>query len=115
MEIQRIVLRHMKMDLLHPFTTAVGTEYDKDFILVEVRTKDGISGWAESVAAIDATYKEETVKTNWHILEDYLIPIVLKNEINHPDALSETLFAHLRGNYMAKAAIEGAVWDLYAK
>ncbi|MGB3566181.1 MAG: o-succinylbenzoate synthase, partial [Priestia megaterium] len=24
-------------------------------------------------------------------------------------------FAHIRGNYMAKAALEGAVWDLYAR
>jgi len=44
-----------------------------------------------------------------------LIPIVLKNDIQHPDELFEKWFAHLRGNYMAKAAIEGAVWDLYAK
>ncbi|WP_026565281.1 o-succinylbenzoate synthase [Bacillus sp. UNC41MFS5] len=114
MEIQRIVLRHMKMDLLHPFTTAVGTEYDKDFILVEVLTKDGISGWAESVAAIDATYKEETVKTNWHMMEDFLIPLLLKEPISHPDEVSER-FHHVRGNYMAKAALEGAIWDAYAK
>lgn len=114
MEIQRIVLRHMKMDLLHPFTTAVGTEYDKDFILVEILTKDGISGWAESVAAIDATYKEETVKTNWHMMEDFLIPLLLKEPISHPDEVSER-FQHVRGNYMAKAALEGAIWDAYAK
>lgn len=114
MEIQRIVLRHMKMDLLHPFTTAVGTEYDKDFILIEVKTKDGITGWAESVAAIDATYKEETVKTNWHMMEDFLIPVLLKEPISHPDEVSER-FHHVRGNYMAKAALEGAIWDAYAK
>ncbi|MEH6906983.1 o-succinylbenzoate synthase [Neobacillus drentensis] len=114
MEIERIVLRHMKMDLLHPFTTAVGTEYDKDFILVEVKTKDGMTGWAESVAAIDATYKEETVKTNWHMMEDFLIPLLLKEPISHPDEVSE-LFSHVRGNYMAKAALEGAIWDAYAK
>jgi O-succinylbenzoate synthase len=114
MEIQRIVLRHMKMDLLHPFTTSVGTEYDKDFILVEVKTKDGISGWAESVAAIDATYKEETVKTNWHMMSDFLIPLLLKEPISHPDEVSER-FRHVRGNNMAKAALEGAIWDAYAK
>ncbi|WP_160725728.1 o-succinylbenzoate synthase [Bacillus sp. USDA818B3_A] len=115
MKIKQVILRHLKLDLLHPFTTSFGTEYDKDFILVEVKNDDGLSGWAESVAMLDPLYNEETVKTNWHILEDYLIPIVLKNEIQHPDELFEKWFAHLRGNYMAKAAIEGAVWDLYAK
>lgn len=115
MKIKKVILRHLKLDLLYPFTTSFGTEYDKDFILVEVQNEDGLSGWAESVAMLDPLYNEETVKTNWHILEDYLVPIVLKNEIQHPDELFEKWFAHLRGNYMAKAAIEGAVWDLYAK
>ncbi|RXT06476.1 o-succinylbenzoate synthase [Ammoniphilus sp. CFH 90114] len=114
MEIQRIVLRHMKMQLLHPFTTSVGTEYDKDFILVEVRDKDGISGWAESVAAGDPFYKEETVKTNWHIMSDFLIPMLQKSPISHPDDVSKC-FSPIRGNFMAKSAIEGAIWDLYAK
>ncbi|MFB3171016.1 o-succinylbenzoate synthase [Neobacillus sp. 179-C4.2 HS] len=115
MKFKEVILRHLKLELLHPFTTSFGTEYDRDFILVEVKSNDGISGWAESVAMLDPLYNEETLKTNWHILEDYLIPILLKNEIQHPDEISENLFTHIRGNYMAKAAIEGAVWDLYAK
>ncbi|PLT30754.1 o-succinylbenzoate synthase [Peribacillus deserti] len=115
MKIKKITLRHMKLDLLTPFVTSFGIEYDKDFILVEAVTESGTTGWAESVAMLDPLYNEETVKTNWHILEDYLIPIILKSGISHPDEVSEKLFKHIRGNYMAKAAIEGAVWDAYAK
>ncbi|MCK2010824.1 o-succinylbenzoate synthase, partial [Peribacillus sp. Aquil_B8] len=115
MKIKQVILRHLKLDLLEPFTTSFGTEYNRDFILVEAKSDDGISGWAESVAMLDPLYNEETLKSNWHILEDYLIPIILKNEIKHPDELSEKYFSHIRGNYMAKAALEGAVWDLYAK
>ncbi|MFM1654193.1 o-succinylbenzoate synthase [Brevibacillus sp. B_LB10_24] len=114
MEIKHIILRHMKMELLQPFTTSLGTEYDKDFILVEIKSKEGISGWAESVAAIDPLYKEETVKTNWHIMEDFLIPLLLQKPVQHPDEVYER-FRHIRGNYMAKSALEGAMWDLYAK
>ncbi len=115
MKINRVILRHLKLDLLNPFTTSFATELDKDFILVEVIGEDGQSGWAESVAMVDPLYNEETVKTNWHILEDYLIPTVLNNEISHPDELLEKYFSHIRGNLMAKAAIEGAVWDLFSK
>ncbi|MEW9668323.1 o-succinylbenzoate synthase [Ammoniphilus sp. 3BR4] len=115
MKIKQVILRHLKMNLLHPFTTSFGTEVDKDFILVEMINEDGTSGWAESVAANDPFYKEETVKTNWHIMEDFLIPILSKEPIDHPDEVSEKLFPHIRGNYMAKAALEGAVWDLYAR
>ncbi|WP_409296922.1 o-succinylbenzoate synthase [Peribacillus sp. SCS-26] len=115
MKIVKVILRHMKLDLLHPFTTSFGTEYDKDFITVEAVTDTGISGWAESVAMLDPLYNEETVKTNWHMLEDYLIPLILGTNLEHPDEVSEKHFAHIRGNYMAKAALEGAVWDAYAK
>ncbi|MGG1660417.1 o-succinylbenzoate synthase [Brevibacillus sp. NRS-1366] len=114
MEIKHIVLRHLKMQLLHPFTTSLGTDYDKDFILVEIKAKNGLSGWAESVAALDPLYKEETLKTNWHIMEDFLIPLLFQEPIRHPDEVSAR-FKHIRGNYMAKSALEGAIWDLYAK
>lgn len=114
MEIKHIVLRHLKIKLLHPFTTSLGTELDKDFILVEIKSKQGISGWAESVASINPLYKEETVKTNWHVMEDFLIPLLFQKPIEHPDEVTER-FKHIRGNYMAKSALEGAMWDLYAK
>jgi len=102
------------MDLLTPFTTSVGTEVDKDFIVVEVQSKSGLSGWAESVSIVEPIYNEETVKTNWHIMSDFLIPLLLKEPILHPDEVSER-FRHIRGNYNAKAALECAIWDLYAK
>jgi O-succinylbenzoate synthase len=47
-------------------------------------------------------------------MEDFLIPILLREEMQHPDEVSDR-FSHIRGNYMAKAALEGAVWDLYAR
>lgn len=114
MNIKTVTLRYMKMRMLHPFKTSVGVEQDKDFILVEVKSENGISGYGESVASIAPLFHEETVQTNWHLLEDYLVPLLLKSEIQHPDDVTE-LFAHFRGNYNAKAALEGAVWDLYAK
>jgi O-succinylbenzoate synthase len=102
------------MNLLNPFTTSVGTEFDKDFILVEVKSKTGLSGWAESVSIIAPIYNEETVKTNWHIMSDFLIPLILKEPIGHPDEVSDR-FKHIRCNYNAKAALECAIWDLYAR
>ncbi|NRD79424.1 o-succinylbenzoate synthase [Bacillus sp. BRMEA1] len=115
MKIAQVTLRHMKMDLLYPFTTSFGTEYDRDFILVEAKSEDGLTGWAESVAMPTPYYNEETVKTNWHILEDFLLPLLLNKDFNHPDELTENLFSHIRSNYMAKACLEMAAWDLYAK
>ncbi|TYS91564.1 o-succinylbenzoate synthase [Rossellomorea aquimaris] len=114
MEIKRIILRQIKMDLLHPFTTSVGTETDKTIILVEVKSASGISGWGESVAITQPIYNEETVETNWHMMSDHLIPLLKEEAVQHPDEVTGK-FKKIRGNNNAKAAIEAAVWDLYAK
>jgi O-succinylbenzoate synthase len=114
MKINRVVLRHLNMKLIHPFTTSFGTMREKEFILVEVIDSEGISGWAESVAFPEPSYNEETLKTNWHLLESFLIPMLQRVEIKHPDEISRH-FQNIRGNNMAKSALEGAFWDLYAK
>ncbi|MDN5323863.1 MAG: o-succinylbenzoate synthase [Clostridia bacterium] len=114
MKITKVILRHVKMRLLNPFTTSFMTMQDKEFILVEALDSEGCSGWGESVALTVPLYKEETLKTNWHIMEDFLIPLLLNKNLEHPEYVSG-LFSHIKGNYMAKSALEGAVWDLYAK
>lgn len=114
MKIARVTLRQLRMRLKAPFVTSFGSFLDKDFLLVEVTDTDGTSGWGESVAFSSPWYSEETVKTNWHILEDFLIPILFKEPVRHPEELSAR-FAPLRRNNMAKSALEGAVWDLYAR
>lgn len=113
-QFDRIVVRRMKMMLKAPFTTSFGTFQAKDFLLVEAIDHDGVSGWGESVAFYAPWYNEETAMTNLHMLEDYLIPLLLKEPIAHPDEVS-ACFASIRRNQMAKSALEGAVWDLYAK
>jgi o-succinylbenzoate synthase len=114
MKITNITIRHLQMKLKAPFTTSFGTFTNKDFLLLEAKDQDGTIGWGESVAFHSPWYNEETLQTNWHMLEDFLIPLLLNKEINHPDEVSE-LFAPIRKNNMAKSTIEGAVWDIYAQ
>ncbi len=114
MNITDITIRHLKMTMKDPFTTSFGTFQDKEFLLLEAKDKDGTIGWGESVAFHAPWYNEETLKTNWHMLEDFLIPLILNKEIQHPDEVNE-IFAPIRKNNMAKSTIEGAVWDIYAQ
>lgn len=114
MKLDRIVLRQVNMKLLHPFTTSFGTMKIKSFILVEAVDRDGRSGWAESIAFPEPSYNEETLKTNWHMMEQFLIPLLQQAEFKHPREIGQ-LWSHIRGNYMAKSALESACWDLYAK
>lgn len=112
--IEYVILRHLQMELKAPFTTSFGTFQTKELILVEAVDCDGVSGWGESVAFSAPWYSEETVKTNWHMLEEFLVPLLFSKPLRHPAELPER-FAAIRQNNMAKAALEGAVWDLYAK
>ncbi|GGK29142.1 o-succinylbenzoate synthase [Caldalkalibacillus thermarum] len=112
--IHSVTLYRLRMALNAPFTTSFGTISEKEFFVIEVQDEEGESGWGESVAFTSPWYNEETVKTNEHMLEDFLIPLLLGKPVRHPDEVSER-FAPIRRNNMAKAALEGAVWDLYAK
>ncbi|ARF13411.1 o-succinylbenzoate synthase [Sporosarcina ureae] len=114
MKINSITIRRMNMTMKHPFTTSFGTIQQKDFLLATVTDADGHEGWGESVAFTAPWYSEETTETTIHMLRDFLIPAVLGKTISHPDEVSD-LFGHIRKNNMAKATIEGAIWDVYAK
>lgn len=111
--LNKAILRKVQMRLKNPFATSFGTFQDKQFWLIELIDEEGISGWGESVAFAVPWYTEETVKTNEHIMEDILLPL-MEGSIDHPNEVKER-FSRIRRNNMAKAALEGAVWDLYAK
>jgi o-succinylbenzoate synthase len=113
MRIDRIELRHTKMELVSPFTTSMGTEYDEEHIMVKVDA-EGITGWGESVAEGTPFYSYETVSTAWHILQDFLIPSILGKDIASVDEANE-LKSRVRGHMMAKAGLEAALWDAFAK
>jgi o-succinylbenzoate synthase len=112
--LKKIILHRLTMRMIDPFATSFGTMQDKEFFIIEALDTDGNRGFGESVSFPIPWYTEETVKSNKDIIEDFLIPILRENEIEHPNEVFP-LFGRLRGNNMAKAAIEGAIWDLYAK
>jgi o-succinylbenzoate synthase len=114
MIIREVILHRLVMQLKDPFTTSFGTFREKEFYIIETVDEAGCSGFGESVAFTSPWYSEETVETNKHILEKFLIPLLFKEEIEHPDKVSRR-FEFIRRNHMAKAAIEGAIWDLFAK
>jgi len=114
MYIKEIVMRKVNMRMKHPFTTSFGTQQDRSFIIVEAINDKDVSGWGECVSTGSPLYIEEFTDSAWLMLKDHLIPLVLNKEITHPDELQET-FQVFKRNNLAKSAIEGAIWDLYAK
>ncbi|WP_455661801.1 o-succinylbenzoate synthase [Pradoshia sp.] len=114
MKLTNITLHYVQMKLKNPFTNSFSTVKNRSFIIIEAITDDGMTGWGECVAFDQPWYTEETIQTCSHILKDVLIPTIIGQHIHHPDELS-SFFSPVRRNPMAKSALEGAVWDLYAK
>ncbi|WP_233963289.1 o-succinylbenzoate synthase [Pectobacterium versatile] len=114
MKIDKIVLRKMKMALKTPFTTSFATQTEKHFSIAEVHA-GGQIGYGDCSAISLPFYNEETNVTAWHIMRDFLIPMIKQaGDIEHPSQVRD-IFAPVKRNNCAKAAIEGGIWDAYAK
>jgi O-succinylbenzoate synthase len=112
-KIDRLELRLLKLPLVHFFETSFGRIHDKTFIVVRV-DDEGATGYGECVAESDPYYGAETNETVWHIIRDFIAPRVLGVRFSHPREIWPAL-GRIRGNNMAKAAVEMAAWDLYAR
>jgi o-succinylbenzoate synthase len=113
MKIDSIVLRELKMSLVHPFTTSFGETRERRVLLVEVRS-EGLTGWGECTVGEHPHFNEESTDAAWVTLLQELAPTLAAAEEPTPGKCSE-LFGRVRGNRMAKAALENAVWDLEAQ
>jgi o-succinylbenzoate synthase len=113
MKIDRIELFLCRLPLVHFFETSFGRSYDRTFVLVRVEG-DGHEGWGECVAEANPYYSSETTETVWHIIAGFIAPLVLGQSFAHPREIYPAL-KRVRGHNMAKAGVEMAAWDLYAR
>ncbi len=112
-KVDRIILRHIRMPLVHFFETSFGRTYERDIILVEA-VADGLSGWGEVTAGENPFYNEEWTGSIWPLLIDYVAPRVLKHEFTSAAEVNKRT-AYIRGHNMARGGVETAFWDLQAR
>ena len=113
MKIDRLELRLCRLPLVSFFETSFGRSYDRSFLLVRL-FGEGHEGWGEGVAEANPYYSSETTETTWHIITGFLAPRLLSTSFDHPREVFDWL-RPIRGHNMAKAAVEMAAWDLYAR
>jgi O-succinylbenzoate synthase len=112
--ITSVELREIRLPLVHPFETSFGRTTERRIILVRVTDKNGQQGWGECTAGEGPFYCEEWTESAWATLKTFLAQIVVGKEIQNAAHVWK-LMQPVRGNRMAKAAIETACWDLEAK
>lgn len=114
MIIQTVELREIRLPLIHFFETSFGRTTERRILLVRVSDRDGAEGWGECTTGEGPFYCEEWTETAWHTLLNFLGPMVAGREVERASDAGPLMRA-VRGNRMAKAAIETACWDLEAK
>jgi O-succinylbenzoate synthase len=112
-KIERMELRLVKLPLVHFFETSFGRISEKHFILVRLHG-GGVAGDGECVAEQDPYYSADTNETVWHIITGFIAPRLVGVEFAHPRDVFPALKA-IRGHNMAKAVVEMAAWDLFAR
>ena len=95
MRIEQVELRIVRLPLVRPFQTSSSRKDHLDHILVRV-VADGVTGWGECASPSDPYYCPETTETCWHILRDFLVPLVLGREWSTIDELTALLSVESR-------------------
>lgn len=114
MNIKKICLYRFEMKLLHPFQTHSGEVSEREGIIIEAEDLDGRKGYGECVAFSTPFYTAETVETAWTTLVNLLVPSITGKQVHHPKDLPARWHGII-GHQMAKAGLEAACWDLFAK
>jgi O-succinylbenzoate synthase len=113
MRIDAIVLREIRMPLVEPFVTSFGETTDRRVLLAEIHA-EGLVGWGECVAGEHPYFSAESIDTAWIVLLQELGPMLAASPVEHGGDCPK-IFKKVRGNPMAKAALENAIWDLEAQ
>ncbi|MHA1989558.1 MAG: o-succinylbenzoate synthase [Candidatus Hodarchaeales archaeon] len=118
--LKKLDLFQIKIPLIRPFQTSFGTQTDKEGILLKLTTSTGEFGWGEIPLTSKPGYCYETISTAWHILKDFIIPIIRKknldeNSINGWISELNQSLRGIRGHNFAKSGLDFCFYDLKAK
>ena len=100
----------LRMPLTVPWKTSFGAQPDITTVLVRL-DGDGTTGWGEATPGTWPLYCGEWGQPTFELVRDYLLPRLVGADVPDIDALTG-MFAEIRGNVFAKAAVETAWWAL---
>jgi O-succinylbenzoate synthase len=113
MKIDEIILRELHLPLVRPFETSFGVTKERRVVLAEVKS-DGLTGWGECTAGERPYYSAEWTDSAWMVIVQELGPMLLATPPKHGGQCPR-IFRQVRGNHMAKATLENAIWDIEAQ
>jgi o-succinylbenzoate synthase len=113
MKIKDIQIGEVQIPLQRPFKTALRTVTMVDDIIVRIETTDGLVGFGE--APPTAVITGDTKGSIATAIIDFIRPSLLGMPIDSLDEIFHKLDTCILKNTSAKAAVDMAIYDLYAK
>ncbi len=102
--VSSVVLHRVRVPFVEPFRISNGVVAEKDAILIEVTTDEGIVGWGEASPMSGSFYSADTPDSSWTVLKNEIVPALFSLRVDEK----------FPGDNFARAGIEGAVWDVHA-
>ncbi|WP_077612225.1 dipeptide epimerase [Clostridium sp. Marseille-P2415] len=113
MKIVKIETAEVNIPLVTPFKTALRTVDSVNDIVVRITTDDGQAGFGE--APPTAVITGDTKGSVRCAIEEFIAPNLIGMEIENLDGIMKKLHGCILKNTSAKAAVDMAVYDLFAK
>lgn len=81
-------------------------------VVLRLRTDDGLEGLGEATTIGGLSYGEEAPETIKVVLDEYVAPLLVGQDAGAVGTLMASLARQIRGNRLAKSAVETALLDL---
>jgi L-Ala-D/L-Glu epimerase / N-acetyl-D-glutamate racemase len=113
MRIQNFKIQEVKIPLITPFKTALRTVNAIEDIVINIETDSGEVGYGEAppTAVITGDTKGSIVTA----IRDFIAPSIQGMDIEDLDEIMKRIHTCILKNTSAKAAVDMAIYDLYAK
>ena len=113
MRLDLLRVHRIAMPLVRPFRTSFGTETERDVILVEAVTSEGIHGWGECATMSWPGYSSEYSEGALDVMRHHLVPALAGTSMDPLE--TQAALAPVRGHFMAKSAVLTAMLDAWLR
>ena len=113
MKLKEIAIGYIEIPLVTPFKTALRTVNSVNDLIVKVTAEDGIEGYGE--APPTAVITGDTKESIEAAIRYYIAPSITGMDLDDLPSIMAKMEKCLAKNTTAKAAVDIALYDLYAK
>ena len=91
------------------------TVTQQTLVILRLRTSDGLEGLGEATTIGGLSYGDEAPETIKVALDTYIAPLLVGQDVRRIGQLMALVERHVKGNRLAKSAVETALLDVSAK